>query len=232
MTKTEQYPTIWMGLGIFERLYSDKKIEEYFRVLDRLPNKKVFILADEITGCNNFVLAGKKFDRVKDEEILNRYKMKAHNKFEVKYEFIQNLISREAKTFWEVKYWDFLSSSQVYTSLLNNLRDGIQRFENNYLKKEVLKVTIFGFGARLRKNFTASFVDFVFDKNFYRYLETLSEYTIEEVAATFYLAQKGWIKAGHAEEKPFDQLSLIFFERFNKEFLSLEKLPEFYYINK
>ena len=48
MAKTEQYPTIWMGLGIFERLYSDKKIEEYFRVLDRLPNKKVFILADEI----------------------------------------------------------------------------------------------------------------------------------------------------------------------------------------
>jgi hypothetical protein len=229
MNEAEKYPTIWMGIGIFERLYSEKKIKEYFEVLDKLPNKKVFILADEITGCNNFVLAGKKFDKAKDFESLNIYKKKSRLKFEVKYKFIQNLINKEAKTSWEVKYWDFLSSSKDYSQLLNNLRDGIQRFENNYLKKEVLKVTIFGFGARLRKNFTASFVDFVFDKNFYRYLETLSEYTIEEISATFYLAQKGWIKAGHEEEKPFDELSLMFCDRFNKEFFGLKNSPQFYY---
>jgi hypothetical protein len=226
----EKYPTIWMGIGIFERLYSDKKIKEYFETLDCLPNKKVFILADEITGCNNFVLVGKKFDRVKDSELLNYYKAKARVKFDEKYKFIQNLIKQKATTTWEVKYWDFLSDSPEYTSLLNNLRDGIQRFENNYLKKEVLKVTIFGFGARLRKNFTASFIDFVFDKNFYRYLETLSEYTLEEVAATFYLSGKNYIKAGHEEEKPFDELSQMCYERFSNEFIELKKPLEFYYI--
>jgi len=45
------------GLGIFDRLYSNKKIKLYFDILDSLPNKKVFILADEITGTNNFVLS-------------------------------------------------------------------------------------------------------------------------------------------------------------------------------
>ena len=48
MARIEQYPTIWMGIGIFERLYSDKKIEEYFEILDQLPNKKVFILSESI----------------------------------------------------------------------------------------------------------------------------------------------------------------------------------------
>ena len=82
----------------------------------------------------------------------------------------------------------------------------------------------------MRKNFTANFVDFVFDKDFYRYLETLSEYTIAEVAATFYLARQGWIKAGHEEEKPFDELSLMCYERFKDEFLKLKNPPEFYYV--
>lgn len=219
-----------MGLGIFERLYSDRKIQEYFEALDALPNPKAFIFADEITGCNNFVLSGKKFDRIADAQLFEKYERKAHEKFEPKYEFAKDLVGKQAKTLWNVYYWSFLSQSPEYNDILAKLQDGIQRFENHYLKKEVLKVTIFGFGARLRKNFTASFVDFVFDKNFYRYLETLSTYTIEEVAAIFYLARKGWIKAGHKEEKPFDDLSLMCYERFKDEFLNLEEAPKFHYI--
>ena len=221
-----------MGIGIFERLYSEKKIQAYFAHLDKLPNKKVFILADEITGTNNFVLSGKKFDRIKDAALLEKQQVRAREKFAPKHAFIQSLIKQSKNPAkWDVQYWEFLSKSPEYRVLLDNLRDSIERFENHFLKKEVLKVTIFGFGERLRKNFTASFVDFVFDKNFYRYLETLSEYTLEEVAAIFYLAKKDWIKAGHEEEKPFDELSEIFYHRFNADFLKLNKKPEFYYLD-
>lgn len=226
----ENSQTIWMGLGIFERLYSEEKILSYFKKLDSLPNPKCFILADEITGCNNFVLAGKKFDREKDKDVLEKYMSKAHEKFVPKYNFINGLIKQSHKSSWSVEYWSFLSRSKEYNEILHALRDAVQRFENHYLKKEFLKVTIFGFGARLRKNFTASFVDFVFDKNFYRYLETLSEYTLEEIAATFYLAKKNWIKAGHEEEKSYDELTVMCYERFNKELINLPKPPEFLYI--
>ena len=221
---------IWMGLGIFERLYSDEKIEVYFNTLNKVSNPKMFILADEITGCNNFVLAGKKFDRFGDSDLLNKYRQKAHDKFVPKHDFIVELFAKKRTSQWEVRYWEFLRQDPQYMQLLDTLRDAIERFENHYLKKEVLKVTIFGFGARLRKNFTASFVDFVFDKHFYRYLETLSEYTLEEVAATLYLSKKGWVKAGHDEEKPFDDLTLMCYERFNDEFLHMQHKPEFYYL--
>lgn len=219
-----------MGIGIFERLYSEEKIKEYFEALDRLSNSKVFILADEITGCNNFVLAGKKFDRENDKIHLLKYQEKAREKFKPKYEYIKSLIATSKnKKLWRVVYWDFLSKNSEYEMLLATLRDATERFENHYLKKEVLKATIFGFGARLRKNFTASFVDFVFDKHFYRYLETLSEYTVEEVAATLFLARQNWVKAGHEDEIAYDELSGMCFDRFNKEFIHMDNKPEFFY---
>ncbi len=223
----ESIRTIWMGIGIFERLYSNKKLKYYFETLDKLENPKVFMLADEITGSNNFVLSGKKFDMVKDIDSLKKFQNKARDLFLPKFNEIVHLIKGQKK--WKVEYWNFLSRDKEYIKLRDDLREAVQRFENHYLKKEILKITIFGFGARLRKNFTHSFVNFVFDKNFYRYLETLSEYTIEEIAAIFYFAKKGWIKAGHEEEKPFDELSMLFYERFNNDFLKLEKAPEFYY---
>lgn len=222
--------TIWMGLGIFDRLYSNEKIKLYFDILDSLPNKKVFILADEITGTNNFVLSLKKFDLKSNNNLLEKQRNKSHEKFVPKYEYIRKLIeTSKYPENWEVRYWDFLSSSSEYRDILNELHEVIKRFENHYLKKEVLKITIFGFGARMRKNFTNSFVDFVFDKNFYRYLDTLSEYTIEELAAIFYLAKKDWIKAGHDEEKPYDDLAMMFFERLEND-NKFNIKPEFYYI--
>lgn len=222
--------TIWMGLGIFDRLYANEKIKSYFDSLDSLPNKKVFILADEITGTNNFVLSSKKFDLDSNLSLLEKQKEKAHEKFISRYEFITKLISsaKNPKN-WEVQYWNFLSESSEYKVILKEIHEVVKRFENHYLKKEILKITIFGFGARMRKNFTNSFVDFVFDKNFYRYLDTLSEYTIEELAAIFYLAKKGWIKAGHDEEKSYDELALMFYDRLKDEDLFNVK-PEFYYI--
>ena len=57
-----------------------------------------------------------------------------------------------------------------------------------------------------------------------------TEYTIEEVACIFYLAQKSWVKAGHDEEKSFDELSLMCYERFNEEFFNLKEKPKFIYI--
>ncbi len=221
---------IWMGLGIFDRLYSNKKIEQYFHILNKLPNKKVFIFADEITATNNFVLSSKKFDVEKNISLLEKQQKKAHEKFLPRFEFAKNLVekSSDAKN-WDVRYWNFLSDDEEYKTILNDIREVTKRFENHYLKKEILKITIFGFGARMRKNFTNSFVDFVFDKNFYRYLDTLSEYTIEELAAIFYLAKKGYIKAGHDEEKAYDELALQFYDRFKNE-ESFNVKPEFYYI--
>ncbi|MBI2436922.1 MAG: hypothetical protein HYV41_04250 [Candidatus Magasanikbacteria bacterium] len=221
---------IWMGLGIFERLYAENKIQSYFDVLEKLPNKKVFILADEITGTNNFVLSSKKFDLKKYSSIHKKQIQKSREKFEPRFEFIERLIksSRNSQN-WSVYYWNFLSSDPEFKKIYDDIHEVIKRFENHYLKKEILKITIFGFGARMRKNFTNSFVDFVFDKNFYRYLETLSEYTIEELVAIFYLAKKGYIKAGHDEEKPYDELALMFYERFKEE-ESFNVQPEFYYI--
>ena len=228
MNKTQ---TIWMGIGIFERLYSEDKISAYFSALDRLPNKKVLLLADEISGCNDFVLMGKKFDRKKDASLLKKYKIKSRKKFKPKYDAIKLLIeSSTHPNRWKVCHWDFLSANKQYQLLLNQLRDGMEKFENHYLKQEVLKTTIFGFGARLRKNFTASFVDFVFDKNFYLFLETLSQYTLEEIAATLFLAKNNWIKAGHEEEKPYDELTRLCHERFKNNFLSSASSLEFYYI--
>lgn len=226
--KTTQ--TIWMGLGVFDRLYSNEKIKSYFDTLDSLPNKKVLILADEITGTNNFVLSLKKFDLESNISLLEKQKEKSHEKFVPKCDYIKKLIlnSKHPEN-WDVQYWIFLSSSAEYKNILNELHEVIKRFENHYLKKEVLKITIFGFGARMRKNFTNSFVDFVFDKNFYRYLDTLSEYTIEELAAIFYLAKKDWVKAGHNEEKPYDELATLFFERLKND-NKFNIKPEFYYI--
>ncbi len=223
--------TVWMGLGIFERLYAESKIENYFESLNDLPNKKIFILADEITGCNNFVLSSKKFDLVNDKKILENQIEKSHQKFVPKYNFINGLIKESGyQKKWKVEYWSILSKDKEFQKLYRDIKDAIERFENYYLKKEVIRVTIFGFGARLRKNFTESFVNFVFDKNFYRYLETLSEYTLAEVVATLHLAKKGYIKAGHEEEKPFDELSTLCYERFKKEFFQDMNAPEYYYI--
>ncbi|MEK7084258.1 MAG: hypothetical protein AAB932_03430 [Patescibacteria group bacterium] len=164
----------------------------------------------------------------KDTQTLDRYVGKAHEKFKPKHTYISSLV-RGQKTL-DVQYWNFLSKDPGYQALLVQLRNALQRFENYYLKKEVLQVTIFGFGARLRKNFTKSFVDFVFDKNFYRYMETLSEYTITEVAATLHLAKRGWVKAGHDEEKLYDELTAMCYDRFHDEFLQGVEKPEFYYI--
>lgn len=222
---------IWMGLGIFDRLYSDKKIKLYFDALDLLPNQKVFILADEVTGVNNFVLNSRKHDRMGDRAVLERHIAKAHERFLPKNDLISTLIrhSRNPEK-WRLEYWHFLSGDSAYQRTLAGLSTYMNHYENYYLKREMLRITIFGFGARLRKNFTKSFVDLIFEKDFYRCLETLANYALEEVAATLYLAQKGWVKAGHEEEKAYDELSTLCYERLGKE-LSLTEKPSYYYFS-
>jgi hypothetical protein len=220
----------WMGIGIFDRLYSERKLQKYISQLNTMRGQKLFILADEITGTNNLVLSGKSWDIAENTSRLQKYRDKAHARFAAKEMALRRMFAlSDHPEEWDVRYWDVCSADPDYNNLLMQLRESIARFENHYLKKEVLKVTIFGFGARLRKNFTSSFVDFVFEKDFYRYLETLSEYTLAELAAIFLFARRGWIKAGHAEERPYDDLALMFYDRLGTDFL-VDHAPKFLYI--